>query len=258
MKKIILSLCLFLTCSIFFAEKINVTVSSKTYEEEVSLFATVTYDAAGREVNYKESGGYNYQKTYTDKGLLKSFKDSKGSRQTYTYNADGNPVKIDYISTANGYSGWTERRVYDEKGTLTKSTNSNTGAESLYEYNENGTLLAKKTGKKTVTYTYDKSGHLIEENDGEGNVTKYLYKKDSLVRLEKSDGFTESYKYDKNLNLILVENSLGKKESFQYNKQGLLSYRHTEDGKNYFYSYTFSDDGQSPKETLIYVWDDKK
>lgn len=132
----------------------------------------------------------------------KELKDHPGFHQIskFTYDANGNPIKIEKIeqSQHGEYGSYIVKYNYDKKGklvTIVDSLMPEPGIEphdikDVYYFDKNGKLFKKTTPLGEVQYVYDKKGRLtkkhtvstaIEETtlftfDTKGNVVKEDYK----------------------------------------------------------------------------------
>ena len=215
-------------------------VYNVTYEEDgvhvtpeklVDVYDTV-YDADGKvlsELRYN-SEGINTERitcTYNNAGLLYERlywdveDDRLAERATYTYNDQGNLVKMEYEN--HGIITHGREYAYDSNGFLT--TEYYYGSEGVlrerYEYttNSEGQIQSCK-GYRLITsdeplgewgiYTYS--------YDSEGRLLSKVWKNSNNYPMSK---ISDYYTYDQNGNVTRSENQ-GIETSYSYNEEGYL------------------------------------
>ncbi|MGW2207699.1 hypothetical protein, partial [Streptomyces sp. NPDC001774] len=183
-----------------------------SYEERTGrvLGAAVT-SADGKST---EKTGYTYEPETGRVTEVYDPDDKPGTLISYTYDADGNVLKVAYPD------GKTLSQRFGNHGQRTSLTDT-AGLTTSYTYNPDGTLKGAvqrqgSTGdspvKAEVGYTYDGLGRISEvrrgsAEDGEGVTTAYTYTGASQIRSEKTTRpggsvVTEAaYTYDSHGNL---------------------------------------------------------
>lgn len=160
-------------------------------------------------------------------GRIVSERDSNGVLTEFSYDANGNIVKVHFPSG-------TIERSYDALGRLlfevTKNTNGDTVKEDSWEY-EGGSVyhLSGQKYAETVfmnafgetvavldgngnkkTYLYDIQGRLVSERNAAGTETHYSYNaRNQLVGTFFADGTCITYRYDECSNCTEAADSLG-------------------------------------------------
>ncbi len=188
-----------------------------------------TTDAMGNEINYEydsnkrlksvtdEIGTY-MNMTYDSKGNVKSVTNGAGAVAEFSYDAEGNCISKTLYYTSDGASkSVTENYVYDDKGHLIKTIDSEGNIVSN-EYNsiDKISVATDEKGRQT-SYDYDNLG----------NLTKIRY----------SDGTTELFTYDKEGNNLSATDRLGRKVTMEYDKVGNLISKTYPNGKAVTYEY---------------------
>ncbi len=154
------------------------------------------YDTFGNVLSMEDSRGLKQDYTYDINGNMLSF-NSEDERtgvvnQKYTYNSLN---LVTGIITPLG----TENISYDKAGRVIKSEIN--GREKKYEYNGDSTvkgIITRQDGKLVFSesYEYDKNGNKIY-SDENGRVTKYAYDGlNRLIRAEYNGAKTTEYEFD--------------------------------------------------------------
>lgn len=137
--------------------------------EDNSFCHTYHYDEQGNLVNHKQysEGTLFMEWSYSSGGaLLEQVYHAYDYRYQYTYAGDGKLRTVDYInSNGDGSASTKTEYVYGKGRKLVKKTQGSRG-ETLYTYDDSGTLVQKVHTDHTMSkitsysYTYDLSGRL--------------------------------------------------------------------------------------------------
>ncbi len=192
----------------------NGGVSSYTYDKNQN----VTSESVG---DY-----YNVKYTYDKNGNVKSMTNSRGQVTTYeydkadrvikqtdeagiiayTYDANGNKLKVTETVSGKTVSANTITRTYDALNRVTSYTDAE-GNTIKYNYDEFGNIISViYPGSQKVDYTYDKNGNILTVTDWNDRVISYSYDKNGrLIKTVRPDGSKETRTYDKAGNLISLK-----------------------------------------------------
>ncbi len=150
----------------------NKTVASEKNKDPYVLSRSYAFDSRGM---WRYTNEYVYDE---NNNLVLSLRN--GFRETaYIYDDNGNIIRtVSYDET--GRITDVADRTYSKDGTLVSIIHSN--GDSAY-YNEDGKLVSKETGGQQHSYSYDKSGNLLNYKRTTGNDTvEFAYTNDSKGR----------------------------------------------------------------------------
>ncbi|HCT76362.1 MAG TPA: hypothetical protein DGG94_01645 [Micromonosporaceae bacterium] len=165
--------------------------------EATTADRTFGYDAAGRVTSLSGSGGTNTL-AYDDRGLLLSATGPSGD-SSFEYDPDGRMKKrVDAVGTTQ----------YEYlAGRLTSMSNTDTGIQNVYTYNQLGQLKTINYGSNERTLGYDELDRLITDvlkTAGGAEVGKITYGWDANSNLTSKNttgigggGTTNTYTYDR-------------------------------------------------------------
>ena len=199
----------------------------------------VTYDSAGRVINYLEDGAawivsYNPSQKRTTK------RDARGSSWTFVYNDNKNITSVidpfNSTETVNYDANFNVTSVSDKKGGLTRFKYDNTGnvtditnpgnqvTQLTYHSTLNLVTSVKNPAGHTTAFEYDPKGNLTKLTDAAGSVTRITYDSSGLMNaVDDPLGNTTTFSYDANGNLVKVIDELGNTASMTYNTIGTIT-----------------------------------
>ncbi len=182
-----------------------------SYTDRDGVVSTFTYNGAGLRSGIYIGGKILYSFSYNSSNLLDSLTDCRGNKKLYSYDKNGDLVKIEYLPV-NGGRGL-QLFEYDESGRLKKFTDVD-GLESTYSYSPNKIVVKSSSGLESL-YLYSSRKTLLS-----------VVQKDLISGAE----VTFRYEYDKCKNPVKVSLSGtlsdGKKvheytkETMEYTAQG--------------------------------------
>ncbi len=178
--------------------------------------------------NYSGNSYFTYEDNY-----LSSVMDNEGVRVTYTYDADGDLIKI---GKADGKKVNISYDLIGEEKRCVSVTNEN-GDKEYFEYN-----LDKKTVKhKTVSgaieeYKYNSNGNTVYIKDEQGIETTIKTNSDGMIKSIIKNGITTEYRYDEN-HRIKNKYHNGGNTVFYYNPSG--DYEGSKDPDDFTTSYAY-------------------
>ena len=165
-------------------------LASYDYEVDAAGNREEVIDHKGRKVEYK----YDELNRVIEEKITNPLDASENGRViTYTYDGVGN---LDYKGdTLNGDTDF----VYNSLNQLVSSTFA--GVETLYTYDDNGSLKTRKIGDKTITYDWENDGEnrLVGVEIVEGNERteiEYEYNENGIRVGKTVDGVETSYLID--------------------------------------------------------------
>ena len=181
------------------------------------------FDLAGNRITVKDAANqtttYAYDAAKELTGI--SYSDGKTPNVTFTYDGDGQRIKMTDGTGSTTYS-------YDSLNRLTQTING-AGSTVAYTYDLKGNVLTLKyPNGQSITRTYDNAGRLATVKDWLGNTTKFAYDPDSNLTTETyANGVKATFKYDHNDQLTNIADALGTTQllGFVYtrNKLNLLA-----------------------------------
>ena len=196
---------------------------------------TLTYDEAGNLIKQAYSDGTNLEFTYD---VLDRLIAAEGIALTYnevgqvantqnppssfgaSYDDGGRLATVTY---ADGL--FTVTYVWDERDLLTKVTDSLTGAEVTFTYDDNGRLvdIGRSNGVNTL-FTWDVASRLTRIQEGALTGLQYTYNAaDEVIQVVRPlGGGTINYEYDRAGRLIAADYAGGNRLSYTYDNAGNL------------------------------------
>ena len=160
------------------------------------------FDENGNVTYTERASGFKEWREFNSFGKLQHSKNTAGDEVWYTYDSNGNA--------------------------LSYTTNLGDLFSCSFKYDSNGNLILKEfSSGSVVTYEYNDKKLLIHEKDTQGMERWYGYNSAGRKTKEKrkllNDTSTITFSYDKNGNLVLKKQKIGKKkivEKFEYNSAG--------------------------------------
>ncbi len=190
-----------------------------TYNAAGQLISTVTgngastsyqYDADGnvtqiQDLNADGSVASYYDYTYNANGLVAT-EDTSDGNWAYGYDASGELIDADFVSTNGTIANQSISYVYDAAGNrvsqtingvtmyyTTNALNQYTAVGgTTYTYDADGNMTGEISSAGTTTFSYNADNQLVSENGPDG---KYQYAYDALGNLvsETENGVTTNY-----------------------------------------------------------------
>lgn len=163
----------------------------KCATDDAGKTQALTYDAAGNPVAVQDTtaGGTGAKETFSYQsadttgtqcggkpGQVCSHTDARGKTTTYSYDPDGNQVKMTPPAPLAVMT-----RTYDSAGRVTSQTDGLKQTTSFtYDIDDRITSTTLSTNGATITNTYDNDGNLTKTVDSEKGTTSYTF--DTLDR----------------------------------------------------------------------------
>lgn len=222
---------------------------------------SLSYDANGNLIKEVNPLGAKREYTYTPLGLLESLTDEAGRKVIYDYEPGGRLQTIRYpdkttesyeydpkgnVKTYRNRRGYTESYRYNSLDQMVQVESYGEKEErtvTKYEYNRLGkvTAITDGAGNRT-TYQYTLTNQLSRVIDALGNKTEYQFDEcDRLIEVRQYGEercLTTRYEWDICDRLIATTDTLGQKETYQYNKKGELIEKIDKQGYSTTFDYT--------------------
>ena len=213
---------------------------SDVYNDALGINAhtALTYDALGNVDKVSDPNGHTTDYNFNAVGWLIEKINALNFKSKWTYDQNGNVIKVEKQIDAKASQWQTTQYAYDVLNNLRSITDplgrvtsytydANENLSSVLNANNNATayiyderdLLARVTDAKggVTSYDYDTTGNLAKITDANGNPTVYAYDGyNRLIQMTYADQTYETYSYDKNFNKI--------KEVFPSNKEANATY----------------------------------
>jgi RHS repeat-associated protein len=174
---------------------------------------------------------------YDGRGRIVSVTDPLGRLTSYEYSVFGDVSKITKAAVTAYENGAVKTVVpvevteYNDDGLVfAKSTGSTGNLRTVtYSYDGLGRLLEEESGTgkniRTVIYGYDNAGNRLSLTDGEGNKKTWTYTVRNMKATETDAcGNTTSYEYDRNDNVIKMTDPRSFSAEYSYNDYKRLIY----------------------------------
>ena len=185
-------------------------VTRFTYTRAFNRLASVT-DAANNTMAYG----------YDDRGNLTEKTYPGGNRESWTYDAWGNPVS------------WTNRR----------------GATVTFEYDAAGRVTRRDfADESSAVYRYDARGNLVEAENSQGTTTFTYNAHDHLMSVAYPGGRWLAFEYDDVGRRTFSEDHLGYRLAYHYDADGRLG--RLSNGADDIVSYAYDDLGRLARKTM--------
>lgn len=160
------------------------------------------YDGNNRLVQVTDTQDVETQYTYDTAGNVASVI-QPGSTAAYAYNANRQPVKVNYQLGADVFME--ENLTYDSMGRITTSQRTGSAAEFIrsasYAYDALGQLTTYQVGQKVENYTYDALGNRRTKSLNGIQCAAYQYNMLNQLTSMVEDDVAYSFAYDKRGNL---------------------------------------------------------
>lgn len=209
------------------------------------------YNSDRRLIEFTDTKGKKETYSYDNKGRMTSIIDKNGNKSAVnTYDdenrvikqvdANGNETTFNYQKNSNKYTyadGTSETYTFDDEHRLTNITNSD-GIGKSYTY-ENG-LIASETNAlgQTAYYSYDKNKNLIKKQDFDGTIESYNYDaKNRMIGKVDKFGRTTTFTYDEKDNLVKEVNGDGTSKTYIYDDKNHVIKETSETGSWIEYEY---------------------
>ena len=233
------------------------------YEYNLSGQVSKAMDANGGEVIYRYNSlgklreredqlGDKEFFAYDEEGNLTRYTDREGRRTTWIYNVFGSPV-YERAVDREGKHACITTYVYDSIGRITRAVCD--GHSYEYSYNEQGRLKEKRSsGKRLISYEYDKAGQITQITDPAGVSTRYEW--DILGRVVRagSDGMEVLYAYDCLDRLTSQSFGNGVKTDYHYDESGNLNRQETKKDGEILLHLDYQPDQKTGKAAPCFRW----
>lgn len=233
----------------------------------------LAYDDFGRLVNETDPNGHTYEYEYDERGALVTVIDPHGEEIEYLYDANGNleaierpvgpdgdrstvpvraePRTVDYdfeledgVETITG-PDVSVTRTFDPRGMLESETVEHGSFERTvgYTYDGDGNLIELETEDGIHSYEYDDAGRIDRVDAGDGVWASYEYDEfDRLTGVTYANGVETTYEYGvrDRLATLQVTNASGAtvlEEHYTYDSVGNLLSVTDGDGAETIYTY---------------------
>jgi YD repeat-containing protein len=183
---------------------------------------TFTYDKKRRLNKVLDSCGNYLDIFYGDNNKISRIKDSFSKEMSYQYNKD--LQLISSTGTDKNTIGYT----YDKFLRMDSITFKDDGSKTTMVYdNKTGKVLSQTgPGTKKTTYEYSKTGGTvstrIKDNQGENTLYEYMDKENKIRQTDANNVITTTVLSECCSKPVLIESSLGIRDTFEYNKDGNL------------------------------------
>jgi YD repeat-containing protein len=177
------------------------TTSAFAYDNRGNLVSAT--DPLGQRVEFIYSQGFNQIQTardqrgnqiryaYDAQGNLEQIIYADGSRQTFSYNSQGD------VTVSVNRRGQDIDYTYNSRGLLTKKVFAD-GTEATFAYDSRGNLIRATDADSDVTYGYDTANRLTSVNYGAGRTLSFSYDAGGRrTQMVDQDGFTKNYSHFK-------------------------------------------------------------
>ena len=179
---------------------------------------------------------------YDQEGDLSLHIDRDGRRLQRDCNVFGQPV-YEKATDAEGKNPTISTWHYDSLGRVTRAVCD--GHSYEYLYGEKGNLKEKcSSGRRLISYAYDRAGQITEIKDPAGVCTKYEY--DVLgrrSRIYNDEGLEVRYGYDALDRISRIRYGNGVETAYAYDGDGNISSLETRAGENILLSFAYQYDG---------------
>lgn len=206
------------------AGRVKTSANALAKDTDSKNKVTYEYDGMGRvsKETYEDGQSYTAYEYDNNGNVLTKTYVSKGETYTYTYKYDDNNrattvcdptgIKTEYEYT---WSGLVKKEtIKDEAGNVLSSI------EYTYDKNENVESVKDLLGDSEIHYTYDERNLVKTVTDERDNVYSYSYDKSgNLIEVVNPDKSKETYTYDENNNLK-TSKICGKYTVYQYDRNG--------------------------------------
>jgi len=174
-----------------------------------------TYDRLGRCIEAVDTKGNRETRTFDLTGHIVRVDVPDGNVRQLAYDADGNvlAVKDQHYDVKFTYRGM---------GRLASRTQDGTTVKFDYDGEESLVAIHNEAGA-VYRFTLDKTGNVKEESGFDGLLRKYARDLDGrVVKVERPDDRTTEYSYDSVGRVVAVAYSDGSSESYAYRPDGAL------------------------------------
>jgi len=253
----------------------------ETVADEMGRLTSFEYDAAGRQTAVVAPGGARAETAYDAMDRVVSRTDPLGRVTSFEYDSAGRQAaQIDVLGgrTEFSYDPVGNRTgVTDAKGHLTTFTydalnrllteTDPLGRTRSQSYDSAGRLYSTTDAKgQTITFTYDDAGRLISKNYPDATQETYVYDANDNLLNTVNSAVSMSYTYDdRNLQLTIVNDTIGKTVSYTYDGNGrkvsliypdgeTISYTRDARGQVYHLTSNQLGPGGEPPPTVTYAY----
>ena len=200
------------------------------------------YNSFGKVRERIDQSGEKETFQYNEEGNMQLYTDRDGNKIYRLYNVFGEPV-YEKAADKNGENPCLTTFWYDSMGRLVQAVGN--GHSYEYEYNEQGYLKEKRSsGKRLISYEYDKAGNIICMTDPAGVKTYYSY--DLLGRTSRiynGNGLEVQYGYDCQNRIEKISYENGIRTRYEYDRDGNLAVLETKVDEKVLFSLDCQYDG---------------
>ena len=170
-------------------------------------------DANGNVIRESDEDGNYIKYEYDALNRVKTIIYKDGTEEHIEYDALGNEVK--FIDAAG--NEW--KSEYNLAGELTRRINPQ-GLETVYVYDNRGSLISEETEGLITKYECDRAGNLIKRINPDGTSEEYSYDSNGNMTERITTGVHFSFEYDCLNRLAEVKREGETVKSFEYDKVG--------------------------------------
>ena len=200
------------------------------------------YNSFGKVRERIDQAGEKETFQYDEEGNLQLYTDREGNQIYRLYNIFGEPV-YEKAADKNGENPCLTTFRYDSMGRLVQAVGN--GHSYEYEYNGQGYLKEKRSsGKRLISYEYDKAGNITYMTDPAGVKTCYSY--DLLGRTSRiysGNGLEVQYDYDCQNRIEQITYGNGIQTRYEYDRDGNLAVLETKADEKVLFSLACQYDG---------------
>jgi RHS repeat-associated protein len=180
--------------------------------------ATFSYDSQGNLATAVDPLGISDARVYdTAFSQLTSDTDSLSQSTTFNLDANGNTVSASY---ANGSR---DQYTYDAQGNVTRIVDRN-GKITNYQYDTRGLLLGVQLADGSrIDYTYDSRANRTSATDARGTISMQYDSANRLVHIAYPRGRSLTYSYDNGNRLVQSIDQSGFTLNYNYDPAGRLN-----------------------------------
>ena len=189
-----------------------------------------TYDAMGRRLSVTDARGNQTSFTYDVLGRMTSAQDPLGNQTSYSYNSRG---KLRRLTTPRGH-----RLVmgYDGLGRLDSLISPTQSI--LHTLDGNGNRIRTQCSGRSTSREFDGLNRMKSRTDELGRTLRYTYNRaGDLIQLTYSDGKQVTYSYDGLHRLTRVTDWAGHHTLYTYDAAGNLTEANLPDGSTIHHEY---------------------
>ena len=200
------------------------------------------YNSLGKVRKRTDQLGYSEEFQYDGEGNLRLYVDRNGNRVCRTYNVFGNLV-YEKAENQEGKNPVITTFRYDSLGRIRQAVCD--GHSYEYIYNDQGLLKEKRSsGRRLISYEYDKAGQITKMTDPAGTETAYEYDlMGRTSRIFNGQGMEVRYRYDSQDRIRELTYGNHVVTEYDYDGDGNVSRLETKAGEDILLSFRYAYDG---------------